>query len=190
MSNPKGALFVLSAPSGCGKTSVLEKLLEGNTALSRCLTYTTRKPRQGEVTGKDYHFVSLKEFESKKGNGFFVESAQVYGNWYGTAEEDLKKLLTSGKDVILSVDVQGARTIRGKIDAVLIFLKPPSLEVLKERLLKRGTETPEALEKRFEAVKDELAHLEFYDYTVTNDTIEDSVQRLQALIDLEKKKEK
>jgi len=183
-----GLLFVLSAPSGCGKTSVLTELLNKEKSVVRCLTYTTRGPRAGEKDGVDYHFVSKEEFEKKKKSGFFLEWAQVYGNFYGTAGEDVDRLLTSGKDVMLSVDVQGARTIREKRDAVLIFLVPPSLEELKRRLSGRGTDTPEVVERRLQEAESEMRQISLYDYTVTSDTVENSTRNVINLVTIEREK--
>jgi guanylate kinase len=184
----KGILFVISAPSGCGKTSVISGLLRSPAGLVRSVTYTTRPIREGERDGIDYHFVSPAEFERKKEEGLFLEWACVYGNLYGTGKSDVEDLLKAGKDVVLSVDVQGAKTIRSKMEAVMIFLLPPSREELARRLRGRGTETPEALKKRLEEAENELSHHELFDYSVTNDALEHCIQNLDSLIEIERKK--
>jgi guanylate kinase len=183
-----GLLVILSAPSGCGKTSVVAELLKHNGSLVRCLTYTTRSPRPGEREGVDYHFISPEDFKRKKESGFFLEWASVYDNFYGTAEEDVRHLLESGKNVILSVDVQGARTIRSKMDAALIFLTPPSMEELKKRLSGRGTESSEILKRRLQEAEKEIQQVSLFDYTVQNDTIENSVRNITNLIAIEREK--
>lgn len=184
----KGILFVLSAPSGCGKTSVLAELLKDSKAPARCITYTTRSMRSGEKNGVDYHFVSVEEFGKKKESGFFLEWASVYENFYGTARSDVETLLNKGRDVIVSVDVQGAKTIRSQMDAILIFLTPPSWEELEDRLRNRGTETPEELERRLKEAKTEMAHHELFDFTVTNDTVKHSAENMMSLIEIERSK--
>ncbi len=184
----KGLLFVLTAPSGCGKTSVLTELLKDPSSPKRSITYTTRQKRQGEKEGQDYHFVTREEFEKKKKDGFFLESACVYNNFYGTAKEDVEKLLDGGTDVIVSVDVQGAKTIRSKMAAVLFFLTPPSLDILRSRLEGRGTESEESLKRRLEAAREEMEHKEFFDFTITNDSIEHSTHNLKSMVDIERNK--
>ena len=183
-----GQLFVLSAPSGCGKTSVLAELFKKDRSILRCVTYTTRPPRPDEKNGVDYHFLSKDEFEKRKNSGFFLEWAQVYGNFYGTSGDDVNRLLAGGKDVMLSVDVQGARTIRGKREAVLIFLVPPSIEELKRRLAKRGTETPEVVERRLREAEGEMKQVSLYDYTVVSDTVENCTQNVLNLVTIEREK--
>ena len=162
----------------------MTELLKVNRSIARCLTYTTRKPRVGEKNGQDYHFITPEDFKKKIESGFFLEWANVYENFYGTAKEDVKHLLDSGKDVLLSVDVQGAKTIREKMDAVLIFLTPPTLEELKKRLAKRGTETQAVLDRRLQEAEHEMDQVSLYDYTVTNDTIENSVRNILNLVQI------
>jgi guanylate kinase len=184
----KGTLFVLSAPSGCGKTSVLDELLALPGMPIRSITYTTRPMRDGEINGVDYHFVSQESFEEKRGEGFFLEWASVYENFYGTAKTDVSTLLDKGTDVIVSVDVQGAGTIRNQMEAVLFFLVAPSREELERRLRGRGTDTDDVIERRLQEVDKEMAQKELYDYVVTNNTVTDSVKKIVALIEDERNK--
>ncbi len=174
---------VISAPSGTGKTSVVEKLLASDGRLLRALTATTRPPREAEVNGKDYLFLSMEEFEAKKKNGFFAESALVHGYWYGSPREQIDQGLHRGKWVVLNVDVQGGLTIKAAYpQAVLIFLLPPSMEALEERLRGRRTDTEEVIRERLENARAEMAVAPQYDYVVVNDDIKACAGRLLAII--------
>ncbi|MCS7193239.1 MAG: guanylate kinase, partial [Armatimonadetes bacterium] len=151
--------------------------------LKRAVTYTTRQPRQGEIKGKDYHFVTREEFERLKRQGLFLEWAEVYGNFYGSPKHEVEQLLSNGYDVVLVLDVQGALAVKEQIpEAVLIFLKPPSLDELKRRLEARGTETAEAIEKRMLKAKWEMEQAIKFDHIVTNDKLDEAVKELVKLM--------
>lgn len=176
-------LIVISAPSGTGKTTVIACLLEQNPSLVRAITCTTRPPRGQEVNGADYFFLSSEEFERKIKAGEFLEWARVHGYLYGTLRKVCRDILAQGKDVVLNVDVQGALNIK-KIDphAILIFLSPPSLEALEERLKGRGTDTKDVIAQRIRNAKFELSMKKEYDHEVVNDNLEKAVERLGELI--------
>ena len=156
----RGSLIVISAPSGSGKSTLVrglfEKLLE-TPGLVFSVSHTTRKPRAGEVHGKDYYFVSEKEFRELLEADRFLEYAEVYGNWYGTSRLEVQSHLEAGRDVLLDIDVQGAMSVKGAMpEAILIFVLPPSFEVLHERLLNRGLDAPEVIEKRLRIAREEV----------------------------------
>ncbi len=176
-------LIVISAPSGTGKTTVISRLLEQNPYLVRAITCTTRPPRGREMDGVDYFFLAKNEFERRVETGEFLEWAQVHGFLYGTLREVCMDILDGGRDVVLNVDVQGALNLK-KIypEAVLIFLSPPSLEVLEERLKGRGTDALEVIVQRIQNAKFELSMKKEYDYEVVNDDLQKAVERLNVLI--------
>ncbi len=182
-------IIVISGPSGVGKGTVIKKLLELDRKLTRVVTCTTRKPREGEVNGKDYFFLSPEEFFKKVENKELVEFAFVHGNYYGTPKEGLERGLKENFDVILQIDVQGAKKIKNSYpDALLIFLLPPSMEVLKERLSERGTETEEEKENRLKRAREEIEERVFYDYIVVNDDLDATVKEIYEIIKEERKK--
>lgn len=184
----KGRLFVVSGPSGVGKGTVVSKVLERMPNLKRAVTYTTRKPRPGEVEGRDYHFVSREEFERLKEQGEFLEWAEVYGNLYGSPKREVERLLNEGNDVVLVLDVQGALSVKSQLpNAILVFLKPPSLEELRRRLEARGTDPPEAIERRMSKAFWEMQQADKFDHIVLNDEIEKAVEEILRL--MEKPKE-
>lgn len=179
----KGRLFVVSGPSGVGKGTVVAEVLKRLPNLKRTITYTTRKPRQGELQGRDYHFVTHEEFERLREQGAFLEWAEVYGNFYGSPRKEVEQLLASGHDVVLVLDVQGALSVKQQIpEAVLIFLEPPSLDELRRRLETRGTDPPEAIERRMEKAKWEMEQASKFDHIVLNDKLEDAVNELVKLM--------
>ncbi len=184
MSGAGGALFVLSSPSGGGKTTVTKQVLRKVRGLSRSVSVTTRKPRSGERKGRDYRFVTEEEFHRLQKEGAFVESANVHGSWYGTPRAALEARLEKGRSVLLCIDVQGARKIRRVFGrkAVLIFLVPPSVTDLRKRLKQRSTESPAAIRARLAAAKKELACASWYDYRVPNARVEDAVAQLRTII--------
>lgn len=182
-------LVIISGPSGAGKDSVIRRMRELGFPFHFVVTMTTRPPRPGEVNGKDYIFVSEEEFESLLQRGGFLENAIVYGHRYGVPREQIKKALESGKDVVMRVDVQGARTLRHLIpEAVFIFLIPSSEEELIQRLKARHTEDEEALKLRLARAREEMRSLEEFDYVVVNANglLDEAVQKIMAIITAEK----
>jgi len=175
--------IVISGASGTGKTSVVNKLLASDGRIVRVLTATTRPIRRGEVEGQDYEFFSEKEFEKKRKMGYFAESAKVYDNWYGVPKANIAKGLKNGKWVVVNVDIQGGLTIQKDFpEAILIFVLPPSMEALTERLMGRGTDSPEVIKKRLEIAQAEMSIAPKYDYVVVNDEVKDCTKRLLSII--------
>lgn len=183
----KGLLIVLSGPSGVGKGTVRQAIFSrDDNKFVYSISATTRKPREGEVHGVDYFFLSREEFEQKIQEGKFLEYAEYVGNYYGTPLDFVEKTLESGKDVLLEIEVQGAKQVREKMpDGIFIFLMPPSLEELEKRIIGRGTETIETIQNRMETARKEIELMSLYDYIVENDTIENAVERIQAIVTAE-----
>jgi guanylate kinase len=178
--------IILSAPSGGGKTTIAKELLRRRTDLGYSVSCTTRNPRVGEVEGRDYYFLSLAEFERRRDAGEFAESAEVHGNMYGTLRSEIERVLSSGRHVVMDIDVQGAQQFtRVFPQSVTIFVLPPSAEVLLERLRQRRTESKEQLAKRLQSALQELQAVELYQYVVTNDDLAKAVQRVSAIVDAE-----
>ena len=180
----RGLLIVLSGPSGVGKGTVRKALfnLEGHN-LVYSVSMTTRKPRDGEVDGSDYFFVSRDEFEERIQNGKMLEYAEFVGNYYGTPMDEVEKQLEEGNEVVLEIEVQGALQVREKMtDAVFIFIAPPSMDALYRRLKKRGTEPEEIIQERIEKAKRELGVAYKYDYIVVNDDVDNAANRIMAII--------
>ncbi|MEW6089182.1 MAG: guanylate kinase [bacterium] len=189
MSNNKGMIIVISAPSGAGKTTLVELLNKDFPDLYRSISCTTRSTRKGESHGKDYIFVSEEEFKNKLENNEFAEWAEVHGNLYGTPKAALEENLAKGKDVLLDIDVQGAEKIRKLYPGGLfIFIKPPSFKVLKERLESRNTEDRDSLEIRLKQAEEEMKYYTRYDYVVINEDLEEAVEELKSIIEKEKKR--
>ncbi len=194
MSN-KGNLIVISAPSGSGKTSLANRALEEIPSLKFSVSHTTRKPRPGERDQVEYFFVSEKEFEEMIKQDTFLEHARVYGNYYGTSRAFVDEQLSVGYDVLLDLDVQGAAQVRKSYpEAILVFVLPPSLEVLNTRLTNRGLDDPSAIDKRLGIAKKEIQHYTNYQYVIINTKIEESLVELKSIIQvsgcrLEKRKE-
>lgn len=184
-----GNLFIISAPSGTGKTSLVRALLKTDPALCLSISHTTRPPRSDEINGRDYHFVSKTEFEQMQRQGEFVESAQVYGNLYGTSKQEIAQAINSGKDLLLEIDCQGAKQIRTCFpQSIGIFILPPSPETLIQRLKARGQDNPEIIARRLAAVRDEVSHLSEFDYVIINDKLEDALKDLISIIHAERLK--
>lgn len=189
-----GLLLLVSAPSGAGKTTVCEGILARNPNTVRAVTCTTRPPRPGEQDGVDYYFLDAGDFLRRVQAGNFLEHATVYGNSYGTLKSEVITKLRQGKDVLLSVDVQGAAAIRARAEEdpqlhhalVTVFLAPPSLAALEERLRKRGTDSPAAIHKRLSVARHEIQQWRQFDYLVISDTIESDLTRVQAIVTAEK----
>jgi len=178
-----GQLFVLSGPSGVGKSSLREGVGERFPELAYSISHTTRAPRQGESEGRDYHFVSLETFLEMKEAGAFVECAQVHRNYYGTSRAQLEKHLNDRRDLLLEIDVQGARQVKEHFPrACFIFVLPPDRETLKKRLSKRGTEQGGDVEARLDNASRELGEASWYDYLIINDVLEEAVEALAAII--------
>ena len=178
-----GQLFVLSGPSGVGKSSLRENVRKEFSQLAYSISYTTRPPRHGEAEGRDYHFVSKDTFLAMREAGAFVEWAIVHGNYYGTSGDRLEKQLNEYGDVLLEIDVQGARQVKARFpQACFIFVLPPDREALEERLLKRGTEQGEDIETRLENAMEELLEASWYDYLIINDDLDGAVEALKAVI--------
>ena len=178
-----GKLFVISGPSGSGKTTLVTRVLSNVGNLRFSISYTTRSVRAGEVRGEHYEFVSREEFRDMIERGFFAEWAEVHGNFYGTPRAEIEEWIESGVDVILDIDVQGARRLRGVFDeAVFIFVVPPSLEVLEQRLRDRKSEEEGDISIRLGIVKEEVACSKCYDYIIINDEADIAAGRIEAVI--------
>ncbi len=185
----KGSLFIISAPSGAGKTTLCKKIVTTVDSLVPSVSFTTRKPRGGEVNDLDYTFIGEEEFREMIAGGDFVEWAEVHGNLYGTSRDRLEGLMDSGLDVILDIDTQGARQIRKLYgDGVFIFILPPSIEILRRRLEKRRSNSREDMARRLGAAIDEIKEYNNYDYVIINDVLKDSVRLLEAIITAERHK--
>ena len=184
----RGTLVVLSGPSGTGKGTVCGVVRDHlGDAVRYSISATTRKPRTGEEHGREYFFFSKEEFEALRDQNGFLEWAQVYDNYYGTPRAFVEEVLASGKDCILEIDPQGALQVRKATDeAVLVFIAPPSLEELRNRLTGRGTESAEEVEKRLSCAESELAYRDKYDYIIVNDDVETAAAKMEAILLAEK----
>ncbi|MCM3600245.1 guanylate kinase [Robertmurraya korlensis] len=180
----KGLLIVLSGPSGVGKGTVRKEVFsQPDTAFEYSISMTTRAPREGEVNGVDYFFKSREEFEQLIEEEKLLEYAEFVGNYYGTPVDYVRQTLDSGKDVFLEIEVQGARQVRKKFpDGLFIFLVPPSLSELKNRIVTRGTETEDVINNRMNAAREELEMMHLYDYVVENDQVDRAVERIKAIV--------
>jgi len=178
-----GNLFIVSAPSGAGKTSLVTALLNCNKQIDVSVSYTTRAPRPGETEGKEYHFVSRDKFLGMAKHGDFLESAEVYGNLYGTSQSWIATETASGRDILLEIDWQGAAQVR-KIfpDCISIFILPPSLEALETRLTGRGQDSAEVIAQRLHAAQGDIAHVAEFDYVIINDKLDEALQQLNAIV--------
>jgi guanylate kinase len=177
---------VLSSPSGAGKTTIAKALLAARADIGYSVSCTTRKPREGEVEGKDYYFVSRTDFLQKMEEGAFAESAEVHGNLYGTLKTEIERVLRDGRHVMMDVDIQGAAKLRRAFPSVVtIFILPPSGEVMLDRLAKRKSEDKATIVRRLESALQELQAVEEYEYVVVNDVLDESVRRVSSIIDAE-----
>ena len=179
----QGLVFVISAPSGTGKTTLVRGVMEQLPDLHFSVSYTTRSPRANEREGEDYYFVSPSLFQKMVERGEFLEWAEVLGNRYGTALDIVNKLTSKGIDLILDIDTQGAKKVMEKVDqTVLIYILPPSLEVLRERLVKRGLDSPEMIQLRLASARRDIEEAHRYHYLIVNERIEDAIEKLKAII--------
>lgn len=187
----RGILFVVSSPSGGGKGTLIQRVLKKVPHLSYSVSYTTRAPRDGEVEGREYCFVTGEKFAEMIAAGEFLEWATVHGNLYGTSRQQVSREIFDGRDIILEVDVQGAASVRELVtDSVSIFILPPSLEVLRQRLIARGTDSPEEVELRLRNAREELKEYKLFDYVIINNEIERATGQLACIIDAERARRK
>ncbi|MDX1466377.1 MAG: guanylate kinase [Halomonas sp.] len=179
----QGTLFIVSAPSGAGKTSLVRELIESLDGIQVSVSHTTRERREGEVDGVNYHFVEVPSFEAMVEQGDFFEYARVFDNYYGTSRSAVQAMLAAGQDVILEIDWQGARQVRQQLpDAVSVFILPPSREELERRLAGRGTDEHAIIARRMRDAVDEMSHHDEYDYLVINDDFTTALRELQSLV--------
>ena len=194
MSNSNALIFLISAPSGGGKTTLTEQLLVARSDMTRAVTCTTREPRPGEKDGVDYYFLDAESFLKRLQAGNFIEYATVFGNNYGVLKSELLGKLRQGKNVVLNVDVQGAATIRERAEndselkdvLVTVFLTPQSLDVLEQRLRKRGKDSPAVIQKRLSVARQELAQWKNFSYLVISTTVAEDLRRMLAIVEAEK----
>ena len=178
-----GQLFIVSAPSGAGKTTLVEQVVERTRYLKMSRSYTSRVARHGEIDGVDYNFVTRSRFEAMVAAGEFLEWAEVFGNLYGTAAADTERLLAAGNDVVLVIDVQGARKVRGcGIEAISVFVMPPSYAELEHRLRGRSKDSEPAIQRRLQVAREEVASFAEYDFIVINDELSSTAAALQAIV--------
>lgn len=183
MQHLPGNLFILSAPSGAGKSSLINALLGQHQDMQLSVSHTTRAPRPGEVNGVHYHFVSVDEFKALIAQNNFLEWAEVFGNFYGTSRTAIEHELAKGRDVFLDIDWQGARQIKTQVPSVLsIFILPPSVAELEKRLNQRGQDSQEVIAKRMQQAKSEISHVTEYDYVLVNDDFQQCLQELQHVV--------
>lgn len=184
-----GCLFVISAPSGAGKTSLVRELLQSSLNLNLSISHTTRPPRNGEIDGCDYHFVTEAEFKQMLFDGEFVESAEVYGNLYGTSQHWLNDTMSSGQDILLEIDCQGAKQIKQIFPhSIAIFILPPSAEALATRLKTRAQDDPEVIKKRLKAAREEISHITEFDYIIVNGKLNEALSDLICIVKAERLK--
>lgn len=180
---PRGRLFVIAAPSGAGKTTLRDYLLTRHPDLYFSVSATTRQPRPGEVIHKDYHFMSVDEYNRHLANGDFLEHAEVFGNLYGTLRQPIEEALAAGRNVLLDVDTKGAKQVKEKMpDAVLIFIMPPSTEELERRLRSRKTDSEETIQRRLREAHIEMAQRHFFDHMIVNDDLATAQRQLEELL--------
>ena len=185
----KGMMFVLSSPSGVGKTTLAKKLAENNSQFAISISYTTRKPRPNEIDGKDYYFVTQEEFDVLIKKNDFYEFANIFDNNYGTHKETVIKLLSQGKDVLFDIDWQGTLQLKKitNLNIVCIFILPPNIKILRDRLLNRHKGQEKLIEKRMNKFNEELSHWNQYNYVVTNDDLNICYEKIKSIIASEKK---
>ncbi len=178
-----GKLYVVAAPSGAGKTTLVRLLLDSEPDVHLSISYTTRSPRPGEVDGREYRFVNVATFRVMLARGDFLEWAEVHGNFYGTSRKWIADQLAAGHDVLLEIDWQGAQQVRGAFpDAIGVFILPPSMEELTRRLTGRGTDSADVIERRLAAAQAEMRHVGEFDYVIINDSLEQALDDLRAVV--------
>ena len=176
-------LFIITAPSGAGKSSLLQALMKQDPSLGLSISYTTRPPRPGEEDGREYHFTTVSAFLEKQSMGEFLESAHVHGNYYGTSRRLILERLNTGKDTFLEIDWQGAMQIKEQLaDTISIFILPPSIATLEERLHKRGQDSPEVIARRLQAASAEISHASGFDYAIINEDFDLALSQLAAIV--------
>jgi guanylate kinase len=181
---PQGRLYVIAAPSGAGKTSLVKALMEREPRIQFSVSYTTRKPRPNEIPGRDYHFVSAERFQEMIANNEFLEHARVFDNCYGTGVRTVQEALSNGEELLLEIDWQGARQVRARIpEACSIFILPPSREALELRLKGRSTDSNEVIQRRLRDAAEDLSHWSEFDYVVINDRFEQAIEDLRAIVE-------
>jgi guanylate kinase len=179
----RGNLFIVSAPSGAGKTSLVSALLSRNHEIDLSISYTSRPPRPGETDGKDYHFVSRETFLAMAKRGDFLESAEVYGNLYGTSQSWIASETAAGRNILLEIDWQGAAQVRRKFpDSIGIFILPPSLQALEARLKGRAQDSAEVIARRIGSAREDVAHVAEFDYVIINDRLDEALRQLEAVV--------
>ncbi len=189
MKKSKGSLFIVSAPSGAGKTTICKKIMDSLDNVKTSVSYTTRKPRSGEINNEDYSFISEKKFRSMIQKNEFVEWAEVHGNLYGTSRRRLEKIINDGFDVILDIDTQGAKQIKKTYgNGVFIFILPPSMTELRNRLEKRMSNTKEDMERRLKRAAEEIRAYKIYDYVILNDVLKSSLCKFESIIVAERQR--
>jgi guanylate kinase len=182
-SSRRGLLFIVSAPSGTGKTTIVERLVQVVPHLRLSRSYTSRPARSGEQDGVDYNFINREQFEAMIAENAFLEWADVFGNYYGTGAADTEAMLAAGEDVVLVIDVQGARQVRGRgIETVAVFVLPPSASVLESRLRGRSKDSEEQIRRRLEVARTEVGEFAQYEYVVVNDDLDGAVNRMRAIV--------
>ncbi len=182
MTGTRGTLFVVAAPSGAGKSSLVNALLEQEPGVRLSISHTTRKPRPAESEGHHYHFIDRRQFERQVAAGEFLEHAEVHGNLYGTSRVVVEQVLAAGHDLVLEIDWQGARQIRTLMACVGIFILPPSRHELERRLRVRGADSEAVIERRMHNSREEIRHAEEFDYLLVNDRFEEAVENLRSIV--------
>jgi guanylate kinase len=178
-----GNLFIVAAPSGAGKTTLVRLLLENDPQIGVSISHTTRLPRPGEENGREYHFVDVPAFLEKIGRNEFLEWAEVHGNYYGTSKRWIEAEMASGRDVLLEIDWQGAQQVRKAFpQAIGVFVLPPSMAILQARLSGRGTDPADVIARRIAAARDEMRHVDEFDYVIINDGLQQAAGDLQAIV--------
>lgn len=189
MTKTAGCLFIISAPSGTGKTSLVRALLQSNLNLSLSISHTTRPPRPEEMNGRDYHFVNKDTFRQMLANGEFLENAEVYGSLYGTSQKWINATAAAGQDILLEIDCQGAKQVHQIFpQSVGIFILPPSTDALATRLKTRAQDNADVIQKRLAAVREEISHIDEFDYVIINNKLEDALTELTCIIRAERLK--